>query len=65
MQMARLNRAQKILDDVTEKIAGGDTSEASLNAQVTHFTCFTSTKVQILTELARAQADAVACVVVA
>jgi hypothetical protein len=54
MQMARLNRAQKNLDDVTEKIAGGDTSEASLNAQVTHFTCFTSTKIQIPTARVRA-----------
>ena len=33
-QMARLNRAQAALDDITDKISGGDTSEVSLNAQV-------------------------------
>jgi len=32
--MARLNRAQAALDDITDKISGGDTSEVSLNAQV-------------------------------
>jgi len=32
-QMARLNRAQAALDDITDKISGGDTSEVSLNAQ--------------------------------
>ena len=32
-QMARLNRAQARLDDLTNKIAGGDTSEEVLNAQ--------------------------------
>ena len=39
-QMARLNRAQAALDDITSKIAAGDTSEESLNMQADALAAF-------------------------